>query len=141
LKDVTYIAPEVNAKGKTVKDDYDNLNPVEKVGTPTYAEICECWELTSNQHGFTGFRRNDWDALDADGHLDFYNFWENRYSIMDFDPEMVYKGDSTPNKTEAIRKLTLYAKNVMNLSKWIYSTDVHPWDTDDETSANHHKLT
>ena len=141
LKDVTYITPEVNAKGKTVKDDYDNLNPVEKVGTPLYKEICECWELTSNQHGFTGFRRNDWDALDADGHLDFYNFWENRYSIMDFDPDAVYKGDSTPNKTEAIRKLTLYAKNIMDLSKWIYSTDVHPWDTDDETSASHHKLT
>lgn len=141
LKGVDYLTPAVNAKGKAIKDDYDNLVPSIVHGNPTYGTICECWELTSNQHGFTGFRRNDWEALDADGHLDFYNFWENRYHIMDFDPEMVYKGDPTPNKMNAITNLKLYAKNIMDLSKWIYSTDVHPWDTDDLTSANHHKLT
>lgn len=141
LKDVDYLAPKVNAKGKNVKDSIGNLIPEIKHGNPKIGEICECWELTSNQHGFTGFRRNDWDAKDANGKLDFYNFWENRYHIMNFDPSDVYKGDPSSNKATAINNLMLYAKNIMDLSKWIYSTDVHPWDTDDETALSHHKLT
>jgi len=32
-------------------------------------------------------------------------------------------------------------RNIEALSAWIYSTDVHPWDTNDETNINHHKLT
>ena len=143
-----YTSPKLNAKGKAVKDAADlNLIPVvhdpsdEDYVAPTYEQICECWELTSNQHGFTGFRRNDFDALDNENHLDFYNFWENRYSIMDFDPDDMYKGDPSANKATAIANLKLYAKNIIDLSRWIYSTDVHPWDTNDETSINHHKLT
>lgn len=131
LQDVDYMTYKTKIKNgveKKVKDDYDNLTPITKHGDPTIADICECWELTSNQHGFTGFRRNDFDALDDDGKLDFYNFFENRYSIMDFDPEDVYKGDSSANKGTAIANLKLYAKNIIDLSRWIYSTDVHPWD-------------
>lgn len=38
------------------------------------------------------------------------------------------------------------AKNIMDLSKWIYSTDIHPWDGEgeanyDPTDITHHKLT
>lgn len=128
-------------KWKAVKDDNDNLTPVTRVPgqtaeesgdyeyqNPTYEEICECWELTSNQHGFTGFRRNDFDAITEDNELDFYNFFENRYSIMDFDPGDVYKSDNTSNKGDARAKLSSYAKNIFELSRWLYSTDVHPWD-------------
>ena len=142
-----YLAPELNNKGKTVKDEQGNLIPkwydTNDAGytDPTYEQICECWELTSNQHGFTGFRRNDFTTRDSSHHLDFYNFWENRYSIMDFDPDDVYKGDPDQSKNTANTRLLDYATNIIDLSRWIYSTDVHPWDTNDETSINHHKLT
>ena len=137
---------ETDDAGKLILDE--NYKPMSEQRYPTYEDICECWELTSNQHGFTGFRRNDFGkVIEGQNHpeLDFYNFWENRYSIWDFgDPaadDDVYKDDPDPNKTNAIANLRWYMRNIEALSAWIYSTDVHPWDTDDETSVNHHKLT
>ena len=137
---------EKDDAGNLVLDE--NYKPMSEKRYPTYADICECWELTSNQHGFTGFRRNDFGkVIEGQNHpeLDFYNFWENRYSIWDFgDPaadDDVYKDDPDPNKVNAIANLRWYMRNIEALSAWIYSTDVHPWDTDDETSVNHHKLT
>ena len=140
LHDVDYIGwtTEINNKGKKV----DVVKVIH--GDPTYADICECWELTSNQHGFTGFRRNDFDAVDTDGKLDFYNFFENRQHIADFDPADIY--DEESDITVANQKLRLYANNIIDLSKWIYSTDIHPWDGEgsesyDASDTTHHKLT
>ena len=139
---------ETDAAGKIVLDA--NYRPMSEERNPTYEDICECWELTSNTHGFSGFRRNDFGAVsqgDKSGHpeLEFYNFWECRYSIWDFgDPaadDDVYSDDPDANKTNAIANLRFYMRNIEALSAWIYSTDVHPWDTDDETNVNHHKLT
>ena len=163
----TYISPlqaQKKGKWKNVKDDNENLTPVTRVPgqtaeesgdyeykNPTYEQICECWELTSNQHGFTGFRRNDFEAVTNDNELDFYNFFESRYHVMDFDPSDVYKSDNTSNKSVARAKLASYAKNIWDLSRWLYSTDTHPWDnqpavgtpeyTEWNKLASSHKLT
>jgi len=53
----------------------------------------------------------------------------------------MYDEDTSTGKVDTINKLKKYMKNIRALSEWVYSTDVHPWDTNDLTSVNHHKLT
>ena len=136
--------------GFSVKEPHKFLHSLTKVdGTikenPTYKDVAECWELKSNMHGFTGFRRNDFDAIGYNSDLalnivDFYNFFENRYSGDDFKMEDMYKADTSVNKQDTHDKLRYYMRNLQALSEWIYSTDVHPWDTNDLTSVGTHKL-
>ncbi len=133
------------AKVKYIKDGKEKEKIDIVHGDPTYKDICECWELTSNQHGFTGFRRNDFDALNKDGKLDFYDFWENRYHGTEFDIDDVYDESKDFTATNLMLGQNGIAKNIIDLSKWIYSTDIHPWDGEGEANYDpyditHHKL-
>ena len=131
--------------GFTVEEPHSVLHALKDregnvlVENPTYADVAECWELKSNMHGFTGFRRKDFDTI-IDNRLDFYNFFENRYSKYDFDPDDMYDEDTSVNKQDTNNALWEYMKNIQALSEWIYSTDVHPWDTNDLTDIGTHKL-
>jgi len=135
---------------KTLKDVNKTLAPLEiKVADrpATYKEIAECWELTSNQHGFTGFTRNDFTAYSTtDYQLDFFKFFECRYHIMDPGEAIgVYASDPSATKATARKNLSNYCRNIWDLSRWIYSTNVHYWDNegqpDWEKNPKAHKLT